>query len=237
MFIELLRRTVASTGGTLAEVPTHSTKLSQFCHGCGHCVPKPLWQRWHECPCGIGPIQRDLYSAFLAAYLDVSRSPSLVCPVPGVTVKVGSPACRQHTSTVSNAQVWGSLCLAVSRIPGARRASAEKSKPSDTRAALPPVRGSWKRGSKSKEPKGARGWRGLSRGEVTGVVEERVPEQVIARAMKDPAFRQARPAAPRVVLVQGCHLRRRHPNKGLNATFLPDHGSGSLPTSALTPGR
>jgi hypothetical protein len=70
MFMELLRRTVASTGGTLVEVSTHHTKLSQFCHGCGHCVPKPLWQRWHECPCGIGPIQRDLYSAFLAAYLD-----------------------------------------------------------------------------------------------------------------------------------------------------------------------
>ena len=33
-------------------------------------MKKPLWQRWHQCPCGIGPIQRDLYSAFLAAYLD-----------------------------------------------------------------------------------------------------------------------------------------------------------------------
>ena len=63
-------RTVASTGGTLVEVPTHTTKLSQFCHGCGQFVPKPLWQRWHQCPCGVGPIQRDLYSAFLAAYLD-----------------------------------------------------------------------------------------------------------------------------------------------------------------------
>ena len=70
MFMELLRRTVASTGGTLLEVPTHRTKLSQFCHGCGQFVPKRLWQRWHECPCGIGSIQRDLYSAFLAAYLD-----------------------------------------------------------------------------------------------------------------------------------------------------------------------
>jgi hypothetical protein len=70
MFIELLRRTVASTGGTLLEVPTRSTKLSQFCHGCGRCVKKPLSQRFHQCPCGIGPVQRDLYSAFLAAYLD-----------------------------------------------------------------------------------------------------------------------------------------------------------------------
>ena len=70
MLIDHLRRTVASTGGTLHEVPTRSTKLSQFCHGCGQTVKKPLWQRWHHCSCGIGPVQRDLYSAFLAAYLD-----------------------------------------------------------------------------------------------------------------------------------------------------------------------
>jgi hypothetical protein len=29
------------------------------------CVKKPLSERWHEYACGIGPIQRDLYSAFL----------------------------------------------------------------------------------------------------------------------------------------------------------------------------
>ncbi len=70
MLIDHLKRTVASTGGTLHEVPTRSTKLSQFCHGCGRFVPKPLSQRWHQCPCGVGPVQRDLYSAFLAAFLD-----------------------------------------------------------------------------------------------------------------------------------------------------------------------
>jgi hypothetical protein len=70
MLIDHLRRTVASTGGTLHEVPTRSTKLSQYCHGCGAFVNKPLWQRWHQCPCGVGPVQRDLYAAFLAAYLD-----------------------------------------------------------------------------------------------------------------------------------------------------------------------
>jgi hypothetical protein len=70
MFIDHLRRTVASTGGTLHEVPIRSTKLSQFCHGCGQTVKKPLSERWHQCSCGIGPVQRDLYSAFLAAYLD-----------------------------------------------------------------------------------------------------------------------------------------------------------------------
>ena len=70
MFVEHLRRTVVSTGGSLTEVPTRSTKLSQWCHGCGKAVKKPLSQRWHHCPCGVGPVQRDLYSAFLAAYLD-----------------------------------------------------------------------------------------------------------------------------------------------------------------------
>jgi hypothetical protein len=70
MLIDHVRRTVAKTGGTLHEVPTRSSRLSQFCHGCGTCVPKPLSQRLHHCPCGIGPVQRDLYSAFLAAYLD-----------------------------------------------------------------------------------------------------------------------------------------------------------------------
>jgi Putative transposase DNA-binding domain len=72
MFIQMLRRTVASTGGTLLEVPTRTTKLSQFCHGCGKTLKKALSQRWHRCACGVGPVQRDLYSAFLAAYLDLA---------------------------------------------------------------------------------------------------------------------------------------------------------------------
>jgi transposase len=71
MFIELLKRTVARTGGILHEVPTHLAKLSQYCHGCRTYIKKPLSQRWHECPCGIGPVQRDLYSAFLGCHLDL----------------------------------------------------------------------------------------------------------------------------------------------------------------------
>jgi hypothetical protein len=73
MFVAHLRRTVASTGGTLMEVSTRSTKLSQFCHGCGRCVKKPLSQRWHQCACGIGPVQRDLYAAFLASTLSADQ--------------------------------------------------------------------------------------------------------------------------------------------------------------------
>lgn len=70
MFVELLRRTVAKTGGILIEVPTCTTKLSQYCHGCQRYEKKPLSQRWHQCSCGIGPVQRDLYSALLVAYLE-----------------------------------------------------------------------------------------------------------------------------------------------------------------------
>ena len=70
MFVEQFRRTVASTGGTLIEIPTSRARLSQFCHGCGRCVKKPLSQRWHHCACGVGPVQRDLYSAFLTSTLD-----------------------------------------------------------------------------------------------------------------------------------------------------------------------
>ena len=73
MFVAHLRRTVASTGGTLMEVSTRSTKLSQFCHGCGRCVKKPLAQRWHQFACGIGPVQRDLYAAFLASTLSADQ--------------------------------------------------------------------------------------------------------------------------------------------------------------------
>src|SRR5258708_15991275 len=36
-------------------------------------VKKPLSQRWHQCPCGIGPVQRDLYAAFLASTLSVDQ--------------------------------------------------------------------------------------------------------------------------------------------------------------------
>jgi hypothetical protein len=70
MLVDHLRRTVAKTGGTLTEVPTLTTKLSQYCHGCRTYTKKPLSQRWHHCACGVGPVQRDLYSAFLAAFLD-----------------------------------------------------------------------------------------------------------------------------------------------------------------------
>jgi len=74
MFVAHLKRTVAKTGGTLREVATPSTRLSQYCHGCQAYVKKPLSQRLHLCGCGIGPVQRDLYSAFLLAYLTATET-------------------------------------------------------------------------------------------------------------------------------------------------------------------
>src|SRR5258708_7495935 len=64
-FVEMLRRTVARTGGTLLEVPTRTAKLSQVCHRCGCVVTKPLSQRWHHRPCGVVPVHQHLYSPFL----------------------------------------------------------------------------------------------------------------------------------------------------------------------------
>jgi hypothetical protein len=74
MFVAHLARLVAKTGGTLVEVSAFKTKLSQYCHHCGRYVKKARSQRWHHCECGLGPVQRDLYSAFLLAYLEPEQT-------------------------------------------------------------------------------------------------------------------------------------------------------------------
>jgi hypothetical protein len=73
MFVAHLARIVAKTGGILNEVSAFQTKLSQYCHACGQYTKKPRSQRWHQCPCGCGPVQRDLYSAFLLAHLELEQ--------------------------------------------------------------------------------------------------------------------------------------------------------------------
>ena len=82
MFLAHLTRIVAKTGGTLHEVSAYQTKLSQYCHQCGQYHKKPRSQRWHQCSCGFGPVQRDLYAAFLLAYLEPEQTlPSVTQPV------------------------------------------------------------------------------------------------------------------------------------------------------------
>lgn len=61
-----LRSETALLGGGFVELPTGSLALSQHCL-CGARVRKALSQRVHSCSrCGIGPLHRDLFSAFLA---------------------------------------------------------------------------------------------------------------------------------------------------------------------------
>jgi putative transposase len=65
MFLEHLARKAANAGAQVIEIPT-SLRLSQSCHGCGVIKKKPLSLRVHLCPCGVGPVQRDIYAAWLA---------------------------------------------------------------------------------------------------------------------------------------------------------------------------
>ena len=86
LFIAHLTRVVAKTGGTLLEVSAFQTKLSQYCHHCGRYHKKPRSERWHTCECGCGPVQRDLYAAFLLAYLEPDQI------IPSVTQQVWAGA-------------------------------------------------------------------------------------------------------------------------------------------------
>jgi hypothetical protein len=67
-FVNNLRRKAANAGAEVDEFPTVSTRLSQVCL-CGAIEKKPLLLRWHVCDCGVGPIQRDVFSAWLARYV------------------------------------------------------------------------------------------------------------------------------------------------------------------------
>jgi transposase len=69
MFIEKLRRRADHLGATVEEINTRLTRLSQTCHGCGQIKKKSLSEREHICECGVSA-HRDLYSAWLARYVD-----------------------------------------------------------------------------------------------------------------------------------------------------------------------
>lgn len=66
-FVSLLVRKAESASAQAAMLP-RSLRLSQLCHGCGTIEKKPLSQRLHQCECGVGPVQRDVYSAWLARF-------------------------------------------------------------------------------------------------------------------------------------------------------------------------
>lgn len=65
-FMARLRREAELFGGQVVELDTARLALSQHCL-CGARARKELRQRVHLCDaCGLGPLQRDLFSAFLA---------------------------------------------------------------------------------------------------------------------------------------------------------------------------
>ncbi len=65
-----LRRKAERAGGELRDLDTWSLKLSQYDHPTDTCTKKRLSERWHVLGDGSGVVQRDLYSAFLAAAAD-----------------------------------------------------------------------------------------------------------------------------------------------------------------------
>ena len=71
-FVYLLRRKAENAGVRVDEFPTRTTCLSQVCL-CGARKKKPRSRRWHACDCGVGPIQRDLFSAWLACFVEGER--------------------------------------------------------------------------------------------------------------------------------------------------------------------
>ena len=69
MFIEKLKRRADHLGASVEEINTFKTYLSSRCHNCGTRKKKTRNEREHICDCGVSA-HRDLYSAWLARYVD-----------------------------------------------------------------------------------------------------------------------------------------------------------------------
>jgi hypothetical protein len=125
-----LTRIVAKTGGTLHEVSAYQTRLSQYCHQCGQYHKKPRSQRRHTCPCGCGPVQRDLYSAFLLAYLEPGQTlPSITQPVwEGAEPRLRAVMEELQQRAHEGEPLPRSMGVVARRISGAARAGARRLK-------------------------------------------------------------------------------------------------------------
>jgi putative transposase len=53
MFHRMLKYKAEEAGIEWIEINTWKVKPTQTCHGCGRQEKKELWQRMHECPCGV----------------------------------------------------------------------------------------------------------------------------------------------------------------------------------------
>ena len=65
-----LTRKAERAGGQLKELNTRKLKMSQYDHISDSCTKKPLHQRWHRLGETDLIVQRDIYSAFLAAHAE-----------------------------------------------------------------------------------------------------------------------------------------------------------------------
>ena len=67
-----LSRLAVSAGGTIVPINAWRARLSHTCH-CGRITKKARSERWLVCPCGASA-QRDLFSAYLARFVDPETS-------------------------------------------------------------------------------------------------------------------------------------------------------------------
>ena len=78
LFVTMLRRKAESAGGAVIQFQTRSTRLSQYDHRSRSYLKKPLSQRWHTFEDG-SRVQRDLYSAYLARFVDANTLDARQC--------------------------------------------------------------------------------------------------------------------------------------------------------------
>ena len=128
MFVERLSRLAAFAGGTIVLINAWRARLSQTCH-CGRIKKKARSQRWQGCPCGVSA-QRDLFSAYLARFVDPETSLQGAGSGAGGLAGVGAHPCRRRTSRPfrTNPHVAG-VCLPPLvglRLIRARRGSAAR---------------------------------------------------------------------------------------------------------------
>jgi hypothetical protein len=78
LFVSIIKRKAESAGAEMIEFSTRTTRLSQFSHETGEYVKKPLSQRKHVFSDGTW-VQRDLYSAWLARFVEQDRLDASQC--------------------------------------------------------------------------------------------------------------------------------------------------------------
>jgi len=126
MFVAHLKRKAESAGVKVVEFPTYNTRLSQTCQ-CGRVKKKKLSERVHQCECGI-EAQRDLYSAFLARFVDPETNVLQVNQV--LSAWESAELCLRaawRTATINQPAIGGRLPSSFGRCPETERVAAEVS--------------------------------------------------------------------------------------------------------------